>query len=411
MLTFFPTPYPGEWWYSVLSRWFVRSGYIDQAAGLRELYGYVEMKHGLLFPGPSCIAISKKIPAAAFDVVQIVLQHTLLPYYTRFMERSAKETILDAYASGSGSRMTNMDYNTLEGGYGPRYCPLCYREDREAYGEPYWHTEHQVPLMPLCPKHHCRLKTTDVTWKIQLKRFYPLSEVPCGGPGTKIKDWEITLSQVLSDYVRLPYFDGPSRDYNNLVWRLISDGYGAPRFLKKGALDAQKLQSACLQFFGPKIMDKYFNQADHNIFYRTVNWVFKTPERFGLLETFAGLSTSELFGPDLAEQSGIGDRLIEIQHDGARHGQEELLRTLNINSCQLEMIAEKYGVPLFWKQKYGKGEKERTKQLNLCVTFEEKELVREMAALQGSKQPSVFARMVLIKHLQEIKAKTTGGHV
>ena len=49
MLTFFPTPYPGEWWYSVLCRYHIRSGRQKVAKTLHELYGARPLIHGRLF--------------------------------------------------------------------------------------------------------------------------------------------------------------------------------------------------------------------------------------------------------------------------------------------------------------------------------------------------------------------------
>ena len=45
-----------------------------------------------------------------------------------------------------------------------RYCPVCYQEDLQLYGEPYWHRSHQLPDMQICTKHRCWLVDTDVTY-------------------------------------------------------------------------------------------------------------------------------------------------------------------------------------------------------------------------------------------------------
>ena len=39
-----------------------------------------------------------------------------------------------------------------------RYCPVCVTEDREAYGEAYWHRLHQVPCVEVCPLHNVFLE-------------------------------------------------------------------------------------------------------------------------------------------------------------------------------------------------------------------------------------------------------------
>lgn len=147
-MAFFPTPYPGEWWYSVLSRWYARSHYLAQTDALHELYGCMEVKHGLLVPGPSCIAVAKKLPPQLLDVENIFLEHTLLSYYMRFAFQEKKQIVLTNYIKGTGVRLTRMDDCSLDGKCGPKYCPICYRQDIEQYGEPYWRRTHQVPSCP-----------------------------------------------------------------------------------------------------------------------------------------------------------------------------------------------------------------------------------------------------------------------
>lgn len=63
-MTYFPTPYPGEWWYSVLCRYYVRSGFSNHATVLHELYGKRCLIDGRLFPGGSCHAVISNLPQA-----------------------------------------------------------------------------------------------------------------------------------------------------------------------------------------------------------------------------------------------------------------------------------------------------------------------------------------------------------
>jgi hypothetical protein len=41
--------------------------------------------------------------------------------------------------------------------YGLSYCPICYKEDKTQYGEPYIHRSHQLNGMLICPYHRCYL--------------------------------------------------------------------------------------------------------------------------------------------------------------------------------------------------------------------------------------------------------------
>ncbi|WP_335342199.1 TniQ family protein [Pseudoflavonifractor phocaeensis] len=88
MLTYFPTPYPGEWWYSVLCRYHVRSGNPKHATTINELYGGRPMVHGRLIPGGDCAAILSNLPPGVLSIDDVLANHTLLPYYTRFFQRT-----------------------------------------------------------------------------------------------------------------------------------------------------------------------------------------------------------------------------------------------------------------------------------------------------------------------------------
>ena len=94
MLTCFPAPLPHEWWYSVLCRYHVRSGRQKFSATLYELYGTRPLSHGRLFPGGDCFAVIKQLPEGIFPLEQILLEHTLMPYYLRFYPLAKKQSVL-----------------------------------------------------------------------------------------------------------------------------------------------------------------------------------------------------------------------------------------------------------------------------------------------------------------------------
>ena len=84
MLTCFPTPYPGEWWYSVLCRYHTRSGNTKQQTTIRELFhGSISAAIGAVYPNNTICRIAAQLPSWIFDTESIILQNTLFPYFTR----------------------------------------------------------------------------------------------------------------------------------------------------------------------------------------------------------------------------------------------------------------------------------------------------------------------------------------
>ena len=88
MLTYLPTPYPGEWWYSVLCRYHVRSGNPKHATTISELYGGRPMVHGRLIPGGDCAAILSNLPPGVLSIDDVLANHTLSPTTLAFLHQT-----------------------------------------------------------------------------------------------------------------------------------------------------------------------------------------------------------------------------------------------------------------------------------------------------------------------------------
>lgn len=398
MLSFFPTPYIDEWWYSVVSRYYVHSGIPAQNCALDSLYDGKLVKHGQEIPSRGFNSIIEKLPKDFMSAKDIVLNHTMVPFYFRLESSEEKQAIINRYTNGTGYRITKFDVQR-EGNCAPRYCPKCYYDDIQKYGEPYWHREHQIALNSVCSIHNCRLVQAEVNWPIQMNRFFPLACVSPQEANYCVKPYETAIAKVIKEYIEYPYEYGPSTEYSNLSWVLVSAGFGAPTFLKKAALDPMLLYKACVNYYGEELTEKYFCKTDSHTFYRTVNCVYRSPERFVLLQVLSGASTAEIFGPNMCLRKDIWMELEKKRKSGKHYTAKQLQAELNINNGQLELIADAYEVPRFWGEKYGKGPHIRTAQLNLMLTPEEKELIRQKAKETG-KQTSVFAREILMKSIK-----------
>ena len=108
MLTYFPLLYPGEWWYSVLCRYHVRSGRQKAATTLHELYGGHPLTHGRLFPGGDCCAITKQLPEGVITLKDVLQEHTLMPYYLRFYSPAKKLSVFRSLLTGKSGGLTSI---------------------------------------------------------------------------------------------------------------------------------------------------------------------------------------------------------------------------------------------------------------------------------------------------------------
>lgn len=397
MLTYFPTPYPGEWWWSVLCLYYVRSGYSNYATALRELVPSHSKSIGRLFPASDIYEVVVQLPAFLFSLEEIILQHTLAPYYLRFYSLEKRKQALCALLNGQNVGLTSIELNTPKGKQGLKWCPACRQEDETAYGEPYWHREHQIPLLPLCPHHGCRLIQHEVLFSRLSEMFLPLCAIPEAPLLYDCQPWEQLLSAVLYAFLTLPFETDPL-PYNNLELAFNAKGFGSKAIRGHNTLDTQKVYTACADFYGPAITVQYFSTPSPAVLYRICHWKLTSPERYALLAVLANLTAEELFGPELSSNDPILEKLLYYQRHGTAYRKDALAQAVGISPSQLDTLAREYRIQPFWKQCGGS----RTESIRITLTPQEKQYILSAASAHGDGQVAVFARSILLKEADHI---------
>lgn len=165
MIGYLPELYPDELVYSWLSRYFVHSGHALHSAVLREFFCKRSDNPSKEFLG-NLNEDAKKVIQNVIPLREMILQYTMVPQYARFLPIAEKQEAL---------RRMEFDYcdphflfpvlvRNEEDAF-LRYCPACAQEDRETYGETYWHRKHQLRGVNLCYKHGCMLEHSAVSAK------------------------------------------------------------------------------------------------------------------------------------------------------------------------------------------------------------------------------------------------------
>lgn len=161
MLKFLPTIYPDESAYSYFCRLYVRSGYSNRTAFMREVFRSegTLTEYDFIFPlrDEFRVELDKHTP---FE--DLLLRHSLFPYYGRFL---SKERRIAAYKYAISNK-PNL-YKMLPIVHGAaddylRYCPKCVEQDRAQFGECYYHRAHLIPHVYICTYHNCALVDTDI---------------------------------------------------------------------------------------------------------------------------------------------------------------------------------------------------------------------------------------------------------
>ena len=164
MILYFPKAYPDELLYSQLARYYIKSGYTAYRFAAEALYKNKTIKPNIEFINAFTEEALQAITnGTTFE--EVMLTHTMFPYYARFLNCERRNQALKAV-----SEMRNDYYNLLCFPKNKnavtrylRYCPICAKADRQQYGEAYWHRQHQMINVDICPLHYCRLINSDTS--------------------------------------------------------------------------------------------------------------------------------------------------------------------------------------------------------------------------------------------------------
>lgn len=402
MLLFFPVPYPGEWWYSVLCRYHVKSGNEKFQTTIRELFqGKPRAMIGAFFPNNTMHQIVSQLPQS-FDLKKLILEHTPFRYYMRMYSLQEKVDFLDALCKGEATTPTCI-WKTA-GGKNQllRYCPLCAQEERDKYGESYWHTLHQLPLVTVCDIHHCRLLNAS-SEALRLNEGFHMIQL--GKEPVEYVDadsTELLLVKISNEYLTADLSVEPTQKHNNLAQTLMNKGYGV---LKKGgiiSLDAERLYSDLQQFYGKEPVKRIFGEeVSAYTLNRIVKWNLSSPERYIMLQGLAGLTTETVFSENtIPDQMRV--RLEELRDTGVQYGRKQLAGQLGVKPHQLDILARNYGVEPFWKG--AKDGQPKTEMLKLYLTEEELRTIRNRAKEMGFPHTSDYVKFCIRQQMNANKS-------
>lgn len=295
MIPFFPAPYPDELWYSVICRYHIRSGNPSFKYSIRELYGANHINVPVELSG-ALTPLLDALPTKALTAKDIIMQHTLYPYYTRFFSINRKKSAYMLALNGNRHagqhigiyQSSSMDARRM------RYCPQCFDEDIAAYGEPYWHRLHQIPGIAVCPRHGCWLADTEITLTGHRHNLLFPAMPDCHllpTPDTTPNAAQKTFAALMQDALTAPYDFCDSSSYRAIIKRALRNrGYAS---VTGGRIYAARIAEAVNAFYGENFESvdskEVYGIASNN---RTVS-----VRKILQLACFLGLSLTDLLAP------------------------------------------------------------------------------------------------------------------
>lgn len=162
---FSPAPCPDESLHSLVSRYHRLTGYTDCRTTLHELFG--THTHVVTSVLPTGLGAVQKALLPDWSGREVVDGLTLFPYFHPFLDRYQADRAYD-YLLGQGQGAVKTLLGLVASQIGAsnffRFCPACLVDDRQTYGQAYWHRSHQLPGVWLCPIHDMPLFDLPAAW-------------------------------------------------------------------------------------------------------------------------------------------------------------------------------------------------------------------------------------------------------
>ena len=173
MISNFPIPYPDELIYSVIARYAIHNGILSPKYLTEELFNNRNLTP--TYDLPSHLDRLASYLPDHYDALTLINQHTLLPIYQPFQPDTVMRYAVhvlqgEQYQSlhtklgKNASRIKSVNFF--------RFCPHCWQEQMEQYGEVYWKRSWQITGYEYCIKHESALFVSSVPCNGLDRRFY-----------------------------------------------------------------------------------------------------------------------------------------------------------------------------------------------------------------------------------------------
>ena len=180
MLPLFPSPYPGESFYSILCRYHVRSGNVSDWHTSSQLFGYnSSLMSTLLTPFHLEMIRYWTPPVSGLDPRDMLHQNTAYDLYSINSmpgELDRIRHIIEGRRTGESFSFW-MHPRLINPAGHLRFCPECAAEQIKLYGEPYWQVLPQIDEVEYCPRHRIRIRNSQVPLAGIRFHYHPASSV------------------------------------------------------------------------------------------------------------------------------------------------------------------------------------------------------------------------------------------
>lgn len=369
MVNFFPVPYPDEVLYSTLARYCMRSGNIKKIHNFEDLFGTRNCIAAMELPTQLDALIENMPVNTKYSAEYFIFKHTLFPFLAAFIPRERAEKIIQTMRNGEGAASyirIGLISNSITLNKYFRFCPECFKEDIERFGEPYWHRSHQVTGVFVCVKHKIPLYNS-----AELIRGGNRQKFVCASHTNCIVEKETSFSKELMEKMlwiaedaeillnNQFRFKEPEWFMNQFRVKLIEKGYAR----MNNYIHQKKLKEDFIEFYG----HEFLKLVQSSLPDKSRGWLSDIVRkndrttyaiRYLLLSRFLEISVSDLFNTKLGfndeDESNIDayqelwdQRLIELTN--SRLSIREIADILKSSTKTIRQAIDRLGIEPFWK--------------------------------------------------------------
>lgn len=334
MIASFPVLYPDELLYSAFARYYDRSGYGIYRSAAEDIYQNRLANPDVLFLNPITDDM-KLILIKQNSWEDIILQHTMFPYYGRFLppERRRRAFRSLVQMDFKHKDALAMPKDGKSGSRYLRYCPLCAERDREVFGEMYWHRLHQMHDINICPEHGCFLIDSEIP--IRSKKSPGLYSAECSVTSMDVAMSDDPLALKVAQYVAELFLqdiaDTNVRFHDFLHERIAGTKYTSPRGEQKN-----------VTLYFKDFMDYYSGYTDNPVrelwqFQKIVDGKKFSTKEIAMVSMFIGVSPEDMAKMEMPaerHQDAFDRQIRELHEQGLKYPQIAEIMSAPYDVCK-----------------------------------------------------------------------------
>ncbi|WP_331713201.1 TnsD family Tn7-like transposition protein [Aneurinibacillus soli] len=280
-------------------------------------------RKSVLFPQNLSAFIANLPPASKLSVQEVILNHTMYPFYTAFLSREKSDLVFNGMVKENGKSietMVGMAGSKVKSDNYLKYCPLCFKEDMEKLGESYWRRLPQIPGALYCPKHQVLFKNSNVVITDSRNDFLCADEETCNADLTEdfYSNQVRELNLKYMENASYLLFRNQARKELSFIIKFYIDKLRKKGFASKGGtLYIAKLLEAFSYFYPSGYLELMQSSIDVK---QEANWLRlfvrnnnknRSPLRHILFLQFLEIGVEELFESNTAigKRAVVGNRM------------------------------------------------------------------------------------------------------